>query len=41
MNEKETPPPQPSKRQAAINAQKVVNGDFTTYQLPFVLLEQS
>lgn len=23
-----------SKRQAAINAQKVVNGDFTTYQLP-------
>jgi DNA segregation ATPase FtsK/SpoIIIE, S-DNA-T family len=24
----------PNKRQAAINAQKVVNGDFTTYQLP-------
>lgn len=28
-------PPQPvSKKQTAINAQKVVNGDFTTYQLP-------
>lgn len=24
----------PNKRQAALNAQKVVNGDFTTYQLP-------
>lgn len=33
--EKKTSEPKASnKRQAAINAQKVVNGDFTTYQLP-------
>lgn len=30
----ETKPSPPTKRQSAINAQKVVNGDFTTYQIP-------
>lgn len=29
-----TDSPQVNKRQAALNAQKVVNGDFTTYQIP-------
>ncbi len=35
MHDTEVKPTAPvSKKQSAINAQKVVNGDFTTYQLP-------
>lgn len=33
-NASEGKPPPSSRRQAAIDAQKIVNGDFTTYQLP-------
>ncbi len=38
VEHKETTPPPAIKRQNALNAQKVVNGDFTTYQLPPVSL---
>ncbi len=34
MIEEKEPSPRLSKRDVALNAQRVVNGDFTTYQLP-------